>query len=265
MTISTYHIDAFTDKLFSGNPAAVCILNQWLPDAVLQKIAEENNLPATAFLVREANQFSIRWFGPEYEIDLCGHGTLAAGYVIFNLLEPSLPEAVLHHPIVGALKIQRQDNLISLNFPVKKFTPCEVPDSLIKGLGIPPKKVYEFKKERLLVIFETEEDIKELNPDLFILKQLEYRGIIVTAKGNDIDFVSRVFYPQKTIFEDSVTGSSYCLLVPYWASQLHKTTFHAQQLSRRGGQVRCELNDNLVILHGNAILYQQGEIIYPSN
>lgn len=259
MKITTYHVDAFTDQLFSGNPAAVCIMEQSLPDALLQKIAAENNLPATAFIIREADKLTIRWFGPEYEIDLCGHGTLASGYIIFNYLEPTWHEVNFHHPQVGLLQVRRNESFIVLDFPVKTFNPY-TSSLLEEGLRAKPKAAYEFKKERILVVLDDEMKVKQLHPDIQILKQLEHRGIIVTAKGETVDFVSRVFYPKKTLYEDAVTGSSYCLLVPYWANQLNKTEFHAYQLSQRGGEVRCELKDHRVILYGKGVLYKKGEI-----
>jgi PhzF family phenazine biosynthesis protein len=261
MKITTYHIDAFTDKIFTGNPAVVCVMDKWLPDALLQQLAAENNQPATAFLVREAEKYSIRWFGPEYEIDLCGHGTLAAAYVVFNILKPASQEIMLVHPAVGQLHVKRANDLIVLDLPVKDFSPSPASHLLEEGLGIKPEEIYEFKKERVLVILKTETEVKKLAPDIQLLKQLEHRGIIVTAPGETADFVSRVFYPKKNIFEDAVTGSSYCLLVPYWSKRLKQNKFHASQLSQRGGTVFCELVNNRVYLSGKAVLYKQGEIM----
>ncbi|RDI42048.1 PhzF family phenazine biosynthesis protein [Aquicella lusitana] len=258
MKINAYHIDAFTDKLFSGNPAMVCVLEAWLPEEVLQKIAAENNLPATAFLVRTQDGFDIRWFAPEYEIDLCGHGTLASGFAVFNLIEPDWQEVNFYHRSAGLLRISRHQTEIVLNFPVKNTVACELPAILVEGLGMKPKETHQFNKERLLAVLETEEDVRQLKPDLSLLKQLAHRGIIVTAPGKTVDFVSRVFYPGKAISEDPVTGSSYCLLVPYWARQLNKTQFQARQLSQRGGEVRCELHSDHIRLYGKAILYKEG-------
>lgn len=261
MKITLYHVDVFTPKLFSGNPAAVCILEKWLSDAVLQNLAAENNLPATAFLVYQEGKFNIRWFAPDYEIDLCGHGTLASGFVILNIIEPTWDHVNLYHPIVGLLRIERQNQLISLDLPIKNIETYPSPALLTEGLGIKSKEIYQYKKERILVVLETENEVRQLKPNITLLKQLDHRGIIVTARGETFDFVSRVFYPKKTIYEDPVTGSSYCLLVPYWSKELNKTEFHASQLSQRGGQVLCQLHENGVRLNGQAIMYMQGTIL----
>jgi PhzF family phenazine biosynthesis protein len=259
MDIALYHVDAFANQLFAGNPAAVCILPKWIPDYFLQKLAAENNQPATAFLVKQDDQYDMRWFTPEYEIDLCGHGTLSAAYVIFHILEPHKDKIDFISPI-GLLKAYRQDDHITLDFPVKDIEICEAPAALIDGLGIKPNKVYQYKTERYLVVYDNEETIRQIRPDIQKLKALSHRGVIVTAPGNTVDFVSRVFYPHKAMYEDAMTGSSYCLLVPYWAEQLQKQKFHAHQVSHRGGEVICELQDDKVLLHGNAMLYMKGII-----
>lgn len=259
MKITVYHVDVFTDKLFSGNPAAVCILEKWLPETLLQKIAEENNLPATAFLVQVNNKIYTRWFGPEYEIDLCGHGSLASGYVIFNILQPTLQSINLIHPVVGELRIANKDSFICLNFPVKQIESA-TSSILENGLGVVPKEIYQHKNERIVAILTSEEEVRELKPNMDLLKQLEHRGIIVTAKGKTVDFVSRVFYPKKVIFEDAVTGSALCLIGPYWSKQLNKDSLRARQLSKRGGETFIELQEDRVQISGKAILYMQGTI-----
>src|SRR3990167_8456230 len=248
MKITLYHIDAFTDKVFSGNPAAVYVMPEWLPDNMLHQIAKENNLSVTAFLVRENEKFNVRWITPEYELDICGHGSLAAGYVIFNYIEPGCQKINLQsrHEL---LPIFRTNNLITLNFPAKAVEHCVIP-LLIQGLGIIPKEIYQHKNERCLVVYNSEEEIAQLKPNIQALKQLEYRGIIVTALGKNVDFVSRTFYPQKIIFEDPVTGASHCLLVPYWAKRLNKTKLHARQISQRGGELFCEYQDDRVLISG---------------
>ncbi|MDR3490838.1 MAG: PhzF family phenazine biosynthesis protein [Gammaproteobacteria bacterium] len=261
MQISVYHINAFTDKLFSGNPAAVCILQDWLTDSEMQAIAMENSLPATAFLVRKNNEFQIRWFAPEYEIELCGHGSLASAYIIFNVLEPTWQQTDLHYP-GGLLKIKNENELLTLNFPAKH---CEIfpsPDLLIKGLGAQPKEIFQYKNERCLAVFATEDEVRKLNPDIQLLKQLDHRGIIVTAPGKNYDFVSRTFYPAKSVYEDAVTGASHCLLIPYWSNKLNKTTLLAYQDSQRGGELLCEAQGERVLISGKAIMYMQGMIHY---
>jgi PhzF family phenazine biosynthesis protein len=257
MNIPIYQVDAFSSKLFSGNPAAVCVLPTWFSDNLLQKIASENNQPATAFLVKENEEYHMRWFTPEYEIDLCGHGTLSAAHVIFQLLEPHKNQIDFITP-AGPLYAYRQAERITLDFPVKKIEECAAPTALIEGLGMTPTKVYQYKAERYLVVYDTEDDIKKLRPDMRMLQRLPHRGVIVTAQGDTVDFVSRVFYPKKTLYEDAMTGSSYCLLVPYWVQQLQKQKFHALQLSQRGGEVICESHENKVLLHGHAVIYMQG-------
>lgn len=260
MNIITYHIDTFTDRIFSGNQAAVCNLEKWLDESVMQKIAEENNLAATAFIVREGDKYGIRWFAPEYEIDLCGHGSLAAGYVIFNILDPGTHEITFNHHKAGILRVNRKNDYIVLDFPAKAITPCAAPDALAKGLGAEPVEVYEFRNERILAIFESEEAVRKLTPDMSKLKHTGHRGVVVSAPGKTVDFVSRVFYPNKSISEDAVTGSAFCLLAPYWSRRLNKTEFRALQVSPRGGEVICALDHDRVYIHGKAVIFKKGEI-----
>ena len=233
-SFSFFHIDAFTDKVFSGNPAAVCVLLKWLSDAELKEIAKENNLPVTAFLVRNGDRFDIRWITPEYELDICGHGSLAAAYVIFNYLEPTWQKAELQSRI-EIFDALWNGSLVTLNFPAKEIETFSS-QLLEQGLGLMPQKIYRHKNERCLAVYSTEEEIKLLKPDMQILKKLEQRGITVTAPGTEVDFVSRTFYPQKAIFEDPATGASHCLLAPYWSKRLNQIEFHAKQLSERGGR-----------------------------
>jgi PhzF family phenazine biosynthesis protein len=258
MKISLYHVDAFTNKIFCGNPAAVCILSEWLSDNSLHAIAKENNLPVTAFLVQKNNQFDIRWITPEYELDICGHGSLSAGYIIFNYIDPTLQKVDLKSR-TELLPVIRQGDLVTLNFPAKKIESCSLP-LLQQGLGLVPKAIYQHKNERCLVVVDTEEEVQQLKPDMQILKKLAHRGITVTAPGTAVDFVSRTFYPQKTISEDPATGASHCLLAPYWAAKLNKTQFHAKQLSQRGGDIFCEYAGDRVLISGKAVLYMQGVI-----
>jgi PhzF family phenazine biosynthesis protein len=255
-----YHVDAFTDTLFSGNPAAVCILPIWLPDEMLHCIAKENNCPVTAFLVRHDAIFSIRWITPEYELDLCGHGSLAAAFIIFNYLEPTWQDVSLQSPL-HLLKISRNKDLITLNFPAKIIEPCSLP-LLNQGLNLQVQESYQYNQERYIAVFNTETEIKALPPDFKILQALEHRGITVTAPGDTVDFVSRTFYPQKMIPEDAVTGAAHCFLVPYWAERLKKNTLQAKQVSARGGDLLCEYVKDRVLLSAKAVLYSQGIIKY---
>lgn len=258
MQIPIYHVDAFTNKVFSGNPAAVCVLPKWLPDSDLHCIAKENNLPATAFLVREENKFNIRWVTPEYELDICGHGTLSAGYVILNHLEPTWDKVDLQSR-VETLQVIRTEDLVTLDFPSKNIEQY-AHSALIQGLGFSPKETYQHKNERCLAVYGTEEEVKALKPDIQVLKRLEHRGITVTAPGREVDFVSRTFYPQKTISEDPATGASHCLLVPYWSERLNKRKLHARQVSERGGEMFCQYLGDRVLISGKAVMYMQGII-----
>ncbi len=260
MNIPIYHVDAFTDQVFSGNSAAVCILSTWLSDHDLYAIAKENNLAVTAFLVREKDKFNIRWMTPEYELDLCGHGSLSASYIIFNYLEPTWQTVDLHSR-TDIVRVIRTVDLITLNFPAKNVENCSLP-LLEQGLGLAPKEIYQYKNERCFAVYNNEEEIKQLKPDIQILKKLVHRGITVTAPGKNVDFVSRTFYPQKAISEDPVTGVSHCLLVPYWSKKLNKINFHARQLSLRGGDIFCQYQDDRVLISGKVVLYMQGVIVY---
>lgn len=259
MNIALYHIDAFTDRIFAGNAAAVCTLPKWLPEETLIQIAQENNLAATAFLVREHDDYSVRWLAPEYEIPLCGHGSIASGYVIFNVLEPKRDRVTLKS-ISGPVVIARDGDWIVLDFPVKELESINLLSKVAEGLGSAPKEVYGHKKERCLAVFETEEDVRQLKPDMKKLNEVGYVGVIATAPSEKIDFVSRIFYPKKAMSEDAATGSSYCLLGPYWAKRLNKNEFVAKQISPRGGDMRCKLQGDRVLVSGKAVEYMRGEI-----
>ena len=259
MQIPVYQVNAFTDQLFSGNPATVCILPEWLDEKLLRLIAIENNQPATAFLVQKNGEFHVRWFSPEYEIDLCGHGSLASAYVIFNVLKIPSVEIDLHFQ-QGVLQLKKEQDLLTLNFPAKNLEAFGDADLLIQGLGVTPVELYQHKTERCLAIFEREEDIKNIIPDMSILKKLAHRGVVVSAPGKECDFVSRTFYPKKAACEDAVTGASHCLLIPYWANRLNKTKLTGYQCSSRGGKVVCENLQGRVLISGKARLYMEGVI-----
>lgn len=262
MNIQLFQVDAFADALFKGNPAAVCPLKTWLPDHLMQAIAHENNLSETVFIVPTAEGYRIRWFSPTVEIDLCGHATLAAAFVLFNHLGDSRPE-ILFQSKKGALRVTRSADLITLDFPTLPLRPCQTTPELAAALGKTPLETYA--SDDLLVRLETEEDVRTLTPDLRALASLPYRGVIVTAPGTGFDFVSRFFGPACGIDEDPVTGSAHCVLTPYWAKHLNKTEFRAFQASRRGGTLACRLAGERVFISGKAILYLKGTIELPDS
>ena len=257
MNISIYQIDAFSNRVFAGNPAAVCPLEEWLEDSALQAIAQENNLSETAFFVPEENGYHIRWFTPVAEVDLCGHATLATAFVIFNYLEPSLSE-VNFSSRSGRLTVVRENELLSMDFPSQPPLPCEAPKELVNGLRKEPLEV--LCSEDYFVLFSSEKQIRELNPDMGMLKKLDLRGVIVTAKGNKVDFVSRFFAPKFGIDEDPVTGSAHCALTPYWANKLKKKNLHAHQVSQRGGELFCKDCGDRVKISGRAVKFMEGSI-----
>jgi predicted PhzF superfamily epimerase YddE/YHI9 len=233
MELKLYQIDAFTDRVFQGNPAAVCLLESWLPDSVLQAIAEENNLSETAYCVPVDNGFHIRWFTPATEVDLCGHATLAAAYVIF--ITGYKHESIRFRSRSGELVVTRDKDLLVMDFPSHPVKACPIPRELVEGLYKEPVEV--LSSEDYIAVFENEDDIISLVPDFEILKRLDLRGVIVTAPGRKVDFVSRFFAPKLGINEDPVTGAAHCELTPYWANRLNKTRLMARQLSRRGGGI----------------------------
>ncbi|MGL5084473.1 MAG: PhzF family phenazine biosynthesis protein, partial [Clostridium sp.] len=252
-----YQVDAFAEEIFKGNPAAVCPLDKWLPSETMQKIAAENNLSETAFFVKVDNGYELRWFTPEFEINLCGHATLASAYVIFNYIETEIKE-ISFKTLSGELKVNRDGDLISMVFPRFKMKKGEVCERLIEAMGVIPVEVYEGRD--LMVVLQSEDDINYLNPNMAILKELDFLGVMVTSKGKEVDFVSRFFVPSSVIQEDPVTGSAHCALVPYWSRRLNKDKLIAKQLSKRGGTLICESLGELVKMSGFAKLYLEGYI-----
>jgi len=252
-----YQIDAFASKVFLGNPAAVCPLESWLDDSVLQAIAQENNLSETAFLVPTEHGYHIRWFTPVAEVDLCGHATLASAFVVFTHLEPSGVE-VSFNSRSGRLTVTRDDDLLTMDFPSLPPVPCEAPSDLIKGLGGEPIEVC--CSEDYVAVFSEEDDIRNLRPDFEMLRELDLRGVAVTAKGRSVDFVSRFFAPKYGVNEDPVTGSAHCSLTPYWARKLNKRDLHARQVSKRGGELFCRDCGDRVAISGRAVVYMEGSI-----
>lgn len=257
MKLSIFQIDAFAENIFEGNPAAVVPLEAWLPDDVLQSIAQENNLSETAYFIKDAQNYHIRWFTPTVEVDLCGHATLAAAHVIFEILNLQKDKVVFHSKS-GALKVTKKGDLIELDFPVSVIEKCEVPSEITRAFGKEPREVW--KADDYIAVYESEADILSLSPDLSILSELECRGVIATSRGEKTDFVSRFFAPRYGINEDPVTGSAHCELMPYWVKVLGKEKLSAAQLSKRGGKLQCELIDNRVLIAGKAVTYLEGSI-----
>jgi PhzF family phenazine biosynthesis protein len=258
MQISLYQIDAFTNKRFHGNPAAVCPLESWLEDYSLQAIASENNLSETAFFVeKKEGHYELRWFTPQIEVDLCGHATLATAFVIFNFINPSL-NTLDFSTRSGLLCVEKNETLLTMDFPVRPALPCSPPEDLLQGLGKIPIEI--FLARDYLAVYDSEDTIRSLQPDMNLLSRLDSLGIIVTAPGKETDFVSRFFAPKVGIPEDPVTGSAHCTLVPYWAKRLCKNDLHAFQLSHRGGEIFCKLQGNRVKISGEAVLYMKGLI-----
>lgn len=263
MRISLYQIDAFTSEVFRGNPAAVCPLERWLDDATLQAIAEENNLSETAFFLPPApspdggTARPLRWFTPEREIDLAGHPTLATAYTIFRFIEPDA-EVLRFDTSGGLLEVRRDGERLSMDFPSRPGVPCPIPDDLVRGLRATPRETRLARD--LLCAFDSEAEVRALDPDIRSLASLDALGIIVTAPGDQVDFVSRFFAPRAGIPEDPVTGSAHCTLTPYWAERLGKTRLHARQISRRGGELFLEQRGERVTIAGHAVFYMEGTI-----
>jgi PhzF family phenazine biosynthesis protein len=260
-----YQVDAFTDDVFGGNPAAVVPLQEWLPDALLLKIAAENNLAETAFLVPERDFYHLRWFTPKIEVDLCGHATLASAQVVFEMLYPGRRSVTFLTRRAGPLTVAIERDRLSMDFPARPPERVAAPAGLVEALGgAAPAEVWA--AGNLLCVFETEGAVKALEPDFRKLAALDCFGLIATAPGSDgIDFVSRYFAPRAGIDEDPVTGSAHCTLVPYWARRLGKSKLEAHQISARGGRLSCEDRGERVSLAGRAVLYLEGRIFVPSH
>lgn len=260
MRLPLFQVDAFSSRVFGGNPAAVCPLEAWLPDAELQAIALENNLSETAFFVREPDGFRLRWFTPTQEVDLCGHATLAAAWVLFHRWEVGL-ERVEFASRSGPLVVtQEAEGWLALDFPSRRPTPCLAPAALAEALGAAPRET--FSSRDLVAVFDSEEQVRALKPDMAAIARLDTFAVVPTAPGKDCDFVSRFFAPQAGVPEDPVTGSAHCSLVPYWAKRLGKSSLFARQVSPRGGELRCEDRGQRVKIAGQASLYLEGFITW---
>lgn len=259
MKLTQYQVDAFATRAFEGNPAAVCPLERWLDDELLQAIADENNLSETAFFVPTESDFDLRWFTPTREVDLCGHATLAAAHVIFESIGHDEP-MITFASRSGPLFVRRDGERLQLDFPACRPTPRDIPDRLVRGLGAQPLEV--LAGDDYVVVFDSEATIRALSPDQALLGQLDRRGVIVTAPGDEVDFVSRFFAPKLGIPEDPVTGSAHCQLAPYWAERLGKETLYARQVSRRGGNLSCDVVGERVRLSGGAVTVMVAEVTF---
>ena len=258
MKIKIYQVDAFASHVFEGNPAAVCPLDEWLNDDILQKIAEENNLSETAFFVSSAQEIQLRWFTPKGEVDLCGHATLAAAHVLYEHLAFKSP-IVKFQTKSGELVVTKNDVGFSMDFPASHPLIVDAPANLLAGLGnVLPKQI--MASFDYIIVLDSENEVKSLNPDFSKWLDLDLRGVIVTAAGTDVDFVSRCFFPKLGVNEDPITGSAHCELTPYWRSKLNKSVLTGRQISNRSGIVHCEYKGDRVILTGTAVDYMSGEI-----
>lgn len=262
MKLAIYQIDAFTSKPFGGNPAAIVPLETWLPTETMQAIAMENNLSETAFFIRNGDIYDLRWFTPTFEIDLCGHATLASAYVIFEVLGSTEKVIRFQTAKSGRLTVERQGDRLVLDFPSRPATPCDVPAGLIDAIGRKPKEV--LRSRDYMLVYDSEADVRAIKPDFAEILKIPTHAVIVTAPGDNCDFVSRFFAPEVGVFEDPVTGSAHCTLIPYWAGRLRKNELFARQVSARGGELYCELRDDRVRIGGNATLYLNGEIYVDS-
>lgn len=259
--IPLYVYDSFTDRLFAGNPAAVCPLETWLDDGTMLSIAAENNLSETAFFVAENGGYRLRWFTPAIEVDLCGHATLATAHYLLNEAG-SDSERVRFETRSGPLVVAKTGELLTMDFPARPLEPVAREKEVGAALGEAPEAVFKSLKN-YLAVFDSERRVRDLSPDISAVKALGVHGVIVTAPGNKVDFVSRYFAPGAGIAEDPVTGSAHCTLTPYWVERLDKNPLEAEQVSRRGGRLKCELKGDRVNISGRAVLYARGTIRLP--
>lgn len=257
MKLNLYQIDAFAKNIFEGNPAGVCPLDKWIEDSIMQKIANENNLSETAFFVNENNSFHIRWFTPSKEVDMCGHATLASAYVIFEILNYK-EEEIIFNSKSGVLKVTKDNDKFKMNFPIQKIIKCDIPNNILKAFDSTPIECY--KSMDYILIFQNEKEIINAKPNLELLKDIDVRGVIITSKSKEYDFINRFFAPKYGVNEDPVTGSAFTQLIPYWNTILNKDTFIAKQVSQRCGEVFCKLQNDRVEISGYAKKYLEGTI-----
>ena len=257
MKLSLYQIDAFTSEVFKGNPAAVVPLDVWIADELMQKIAAENNLSETAFFVPEGNGYRLRWFTPVAEVDMCGHATLASAYVLFECLGYE-KETIIFETESGRLEVSRGSNGYTMDFPLQPLQRCDISKQIEVAFGMKP--IETFASMDYVVVFEDEATVKNAKPNIPLLKELDLRGVCITAKGSDADFVLRFFAPNIGVDEDPVTGSALTLVAGYWAEVLKKETLSVKQLSQRGGEAVCHLNGDRIGISGSAVKYLEGVI-----
>jgi PhzF family phenazine biosynthesis protein len=256
MKIAYFEVDAFATKPFHGNPAGICPLEKWLDETTMQNIAAENNFSETAFFVPRGDDYDLRWFTPSVEIDLCGHATLASAFILFLELGRKGP-MVRFHTKSGLLTVTQDKDLLTLDFPSRPPSPATIPEALIRALGKEPVEI--LKARDYFALYADAEEVRSLKPDFALLGTLDEK-VIVTAPGTNCDFVSRFFAPTAGVPEDPVTGSAHCTLIPYWSRRLGKTKLFARQISKRGGELFCELAGDRVLIGGKAVLYSRGQI-----
>lgn len=262
MRIPLFHVDAFSERPFQGNPAAVCFLDSWLDEDLLQRVAAENNISATAFLVTHADGYEIRWFTPSCEVKLCGHATLATAHLLLNLRRSELDSVTFQTRFRGTLTVRKCPDGLVMDLPSVSPTPCNtVPRSLRHALRLDsaPAEILE-ANQMYVVVIDSQERVRDLHPDFAVLQDLHPYVVSVTAPGTDSDFASRYFAPSYGIPEDPVTGSAHCILTPYWAARLGKRKLHARQISERGGELWCELVGERVLVQGRAVVTMEGTL-----
>lgn len=252
-----YIVDAFTDKLFHGNQAAICVLDTWLDDKMMMQIAKENNFSETAFTVKTSDGYNLRWFTPGSEVKLCGHATLATSYVLFHFYEKTT-DKIVFHTLSGDLFVKKEGDYIVMDFPVLQCNKTAINDLMIEAFKTAPSEAYI--DDRLMLVYENEQIIRDMKPDFNKVSLLHEHGVVVTAPGKEYDCVSRYFAPRLKVNEDPVTGSAHCMITPYWTQRLGKKQLHAYQASERGGELLCELNENRVVIKGKATLYSIGDL-----
>ena len=257
MKVPIFQVDAFTDHIFGGNPAAVCPLDEWLDDETMQNLAQENNLSETAFFVENGNEYELRWFTPEIEVDLCGHATLATAHVLFEHLSYKWNE-IRFNTKSGILKVSKEGQRLMMDFPTDDMPQVDPPAVLFQALGV--RSDHVFFTDDYMVVLDSEEEVQNLDPDFRLLSEVNARGVIVTAPGNEVDFVSRFFAPGAGIDEDPVTGSAHTKLTPYWSKRLGKDVLEARQISERIGELTCRNKGERTEILGKAVTYMIGEI-----